>query len=146
MNNLHEIASGITFASFCREIVIVDETTIDFKPKHSFHGFSIEEDFRIQKTSKGLVLSDKGITRANIDREPEFKESEVAEDFINYFGAVEDFINYFGMVENDKVISYSVSPSRDVIQQIWHYLKGINVLYKIWPIFKDCFLSNNQTD
>ena len=131
MKNLYRIVSGITFASFCSKIAIVDGSTIDFQLKKSFHGNEVEEEFRLRNTGKRLVLSDKGTTRANLDRVPRLKDSEV----------VGFYIEQFGMEEKDKVISYTLSPSQDIIQQIWHYLQRINVLYMLWPIFENCINS-----
>ena len=122
MEELHKTISELTFASFCSDISLHDDSSIEFKLKYRFHGNRKEDVFCIQKTGEGMLLSDKGSTLANLDNIFELSEPDV----IRNIGTVLEELN---MRSEDDAFVCNIDPSRDMFPQILRFLQGIHFLY-----------------
>jgi len=122
MEELHKIISEITFKSFCRDVTLQDESSLEFKLKHSYHGNRVEEIFCIQKIDSGLILSDKGSTLANLDDIFELSEPDVIKNII----AV---LRQFSIQKEGIAFTYKINSIKDITPQILHYMQDIHFLY-----------------
>ena len=129
MNELYKAISELTFASFCSEITLQDETTLEFKIKYHFHSNRKGEIFAIQKTEDGLLVSDKGSTLANLDDIFNLSELEVIRNLVM-------ISKQFNISKSGNVLSSSVDLSKEVPPQIIRFLQGIHFMYTMKLFYK----------
>ena len=122
MEELHKTISELTFASFCSDILLHGESSVEFKLRHSFHGNRKEEVFCIQETYDGLLLSDKGSTLANLDNIFELSEPDVIKN-------ITVVLKQSNMRRDGCTFVCNVDPYKDMFPQILRFLQGIHFLY-----------------
>jgi len=122
MNKICNDLSELTFADFCSEIILQNESRLDFKLKHRFHSNRHEEVFILLKTEDGLCVSDKGSTLANLDAIFELGEPNVIKN-------IATILKHFNIRKEGNVFSCDVDSSKEIVPQILHFLQGIHFLY-----------------
>jgi hypothetical protein len=128
MDEFYRVISKLSLGSFCSDITQLDETSIEFKLRHSFHQNRKEEIFSLIKTEKGLMLSDNGSTFANLD------DIFVLDDF-DVMYTISKIKSQFKMRNDELKLVCDIDISKELVPQIFYYLQGIHFLYAMKLFF-----------
>ena len=122
MFEIHKIISELSIASFCDDIKISDDSSIEFKSRYAFHENQRKETYSIIKTGNDFILTDKGSTLAILDDIFELETPDV----IKYIDAI---LLQYNIRKIDSELHYTLFPSINISSQILRYLQGINFLF-----------------